>query len=88
MQAVIESGLVDMGDIVEAFSNPDLEQGLKGLLRQCGFNKTEIDDIINARFLSNDKALYRTFNSSQKEYIQINKRIKLLEELKEKAEKG
>lgn len=83
MQAVIESGLADMDDIVKAFSNPDLEQGLKGLLRRCGFNKTEIDAIINARFLSNDKALYRTFNSSQKDYIQAKKRIELLNQLKE-----
>ena len=88
MQAVIESGLVDMGDIVEAFSNPDLEAGLRTLLETCGYKTTEIDSILNAKFLGDNKSLYRTFNSSQKEYIQINKRIKLLEELKEKAEKG
>ena len=88
MQAVIESGLADMGDIVEAFSNPDLEAGLRTLLGKCGYKETEIDSILNAKFLGDNKSLYRTFNSSQKEYIQINKRIRLLEELKEKAEKG
>ena len=83
MQVVIESGLADMDDIVSAFTNPDLEKGLKDLLKKCGLSSDQVDSVINAKFL-NTKTPYKMFNSAQRRYINLKNSLAKLRELEEK----
>ena len=83
MQVIIESGLADMEDIVQAFTSSDLEKGLKDLLKKCGLNKDQVDSVINAKFLKSN-APYKMFNSAQRRYIDLKNNLTKLTALEEK----
>ena len=83
MQVIIESGLADMEDIVQAFTSSDLEKGLKDLLKKCGLNKDQVDSVINAKFLKSN-APYKMLNSAQRRYIDLKNNLTKLTALEEK----
>ena len=83
MQVIIESGLADMEDIVQAFTSSDLEKGLKDLLKKCGLDEDQADSVINAKFLKSN-APYKMFNSAQRRYIDLKNSLAKLRELEEK----